>query len=190
MSSLRQHIADLPPEQHAIWARCVHPSGALFDFDKEEIDRSIPERFEKIVRLYPNRLAVKSGAASWSYEELNQAANRIARAILDRVGKKQEPVVLFFEQGSQAIAAILGVLKAGKIYVAANPSFPSAKIAPIVKDCEASLLLTDGKNISSARDATHPKLHLLDIETIDGNNSTENLALSIGPKALASIMYT
>src|SRR6201988_5209770 len=55
MSDLKRHIADLPPEQRAIWAKCVHPSGALFDFNKEEIDQSIPERFEKIVRLHAGR---------------------------------------------------------------------------------------------------------------------------------------
>ncbi|HTN70672.1 MAG TPA: amino acid adenylation domain-containing protein [Methylomirabilota bacterium] len=190
MTHLRRHIADLPPEQRAIWAKCVHPSGALFEFDRDEIDQSIPERFEKIVRLHPGRIAVKVGAHSLTYDELNQTANRIARAILDRRGEKQEPVVLLFEQGIQAITAMLGVLKAGKFYVAINPSFPSARITSIVEDSQASLFVTDEQNIASARDATNNKLDLLDIETIDGSGSAENLGLSIGPKDLASIMYT
>ncbi|HEY7165359.1 MAG TPA: hypothetical protein VIB79_12405, partial [Candidatus Binatia bacterium] len=40
----------LPPEQLAIRAKCFHPSGRFEEFTKEEVEQSIPERFEKIVK--------------------------------------------------------------------------------------------------------------------------------------------
>ena len=43
---------DLSPEQEAIQAS-LHPSGTFVEFRKEEIEHSIPERFEEIVELYP-----------------------------------------------------------------------------------------------------------------------------------------
>ena len=58
------------------------PSGIFVEFPKEEIEQSIPHRFEKIVRTYPARIAVKCGDRTLTYEELNQAANRMAHAIL------------------------------------------------------------------------------------------------------------
>ena len=53
MGDVAQHIIDLPPEQQAIRAKCFHPTGTFVEFKKEEIEQSIPERFEKIVGLYP-----------------------------------------------------------------------------------------------------------------------------------------
>ena len=43
----------LPPEQQAIREKCYHPSGTFVEFPIEDVETSIPERFEKIVRLYP-----------------------------------------------------------------------------------------------------------------------------------------
>ena len=73
---------NLPPEQEAIRAKCFHPSGTFVEFKKEEIEQSIPERFEKVVGKYPDRLAVKLVDRSYTFDELNKAANRVAWAIL------------------------------------------------------------------------------------------------------------
>ena len=40
----------LPPEQQAILDKCFHPSGTFVEFKKEEIEQSIPERFERLFR--------------------------------------------------------------------------------------------------------------------------------------------
>ena len=84
MSDVAQHITDLPPEQGAIRAKCFHPNGTFVEFKKEEIEQSIPERFEQIVAKHPDRIAVKTKADALTYAELNQAANRVAHAILDQ----------------------------------------------------------------------------------------------------------
>lgn len=88
------------------------------------IDNSIPERFEKIASLYPNRLAVKIGGESVTYDELNRYANRIAHAIIEKRGLGSEPIALFFEKSIELVAAIFGVLKAGKFYVVLIRLFP------------------------------------------------------------------
>jgi hypothetical protein len=38
----------LPPEQEAIRAKCFYPTGKFGEFPKEEVEQSIPERFEKM----------------------------------------------------------------------------------------------------------------------------------------------
>ena len=60
MSTLRSHSTGPPPEQQAIRAKCFHPTGTFIEFEKEEIEQSIPDRFEEQVSKYPNRLAVKT----------------------------------------------------------------------------------------------------------------------------------
>jgi len=53
MNKFSKGALNLPPEQEAIRAKCFHPTGTFVEFKKEEIEQSIPERFEKIVRQYP-----------------------------------------------------------------------------------------------------------------------------------------
>ena len=81
---MNQFFANLPPEQQAIRAKCFHPTGAFVEFKKEEVEQSIPDRFEQQVARYPDRVAVKTKADALTYAELNQAANRVAHAILDQ----------------------------------------------------------------------------------------------------------
>src|SRR5262245_50219275 len=93
MSDLVKCIAEAPPGQQAIRAKCFHPTGTFEQFPKEEIEQSIPQRFEKIVQRYPNRIAVKMGDHEGTYDELNKAANRIAHAIIKERGDGSEPVL-------------------------------------------------------------------------------------------------
>ena len=72
----------LPPEQQAIRAKCFHPSGTFVEFPIEDVETSIPARFEKVANIFPNRVAVKSLDKKLTYSELNKAANRLARSIL------------------------------------------------------------------------------------------------------------
>ncbi len=52
---------NLPLEQEVIRAKCFHPSGTFVEFPIEDVEASIPARFEKIARQYPDRIAVKFG---------------------------------------------------------------------------------------------------------------------------------
>ena len=60
MTNISNAISDLPPEQRAIRDKCFHPTGRFVEFKKEEIEQSIPVRFEKMVRKYPDHLAVRT----------------------------------------------------------------------------------------------------------------------------------
>src|SRR5712691_4682460 len=88
---------ELPEEQKLIRAQCFHPGGAFVEFTQDEIEQSIPDRFEKIARLYPDRLAVKTRKRALTYDELNQAANRLAYAVIERRGAADAPVALLLE---------------------------------------------------------------------------------------------
>ncbi len=190
MSDLSRLIAELPPEQQAIRAKCFHPSGVSVEFKKEEIEQSIPDRFEQQVAKYPDRIAVKTRNYMLTYDALNQMANRVARTILALRGDGEEPIALLLEHDAPMIAAILGVLKAGKIYVPIDPANPQLRIAYLLGDSQARLIATDTRNFSIAREASHNQSPLLNIDEIDSSYSTENLGLYISPDSLAYIRYT
>jgi amino acid adenylation domain-containing protein len=177
-------------EQEAIRAKCFHPSGTFVEFMKDEIEQSIPERFEKMVRLYPDRIAVKAEDRSLTYDELNQAANRIAHALLVQRGKQEEPIGLVLDHGVEAVTAILGVLKAGKMYVPLDPSFPTSRNRDVLEDSEPGLIVTDNKNFPLAVELASKKLALINIDEFRRSYPVENTDLRTAPDTLAYILYT
>ena len=180
----------LPPEQLSILNRCFHPTGSYVEFKKEEIEQSISDRFESQVLTYPDRLAVKTRTEELTYTELNIAANRVARALLARLGDGEEPVALLLEQGAPMIIGNLGVLKAGKITVPLDPSHPSDRTSYILEDCHAGVILTNNQNLPLALESDGGGIQPLNIDDLGENLSIENPGLSIGPDTSAYIIYT
>ena len=186
---LRQNFS-LPPEQQAIRDNCFHPSGMFVEFPFEEVEQSIPARFEKIVRRYPDRIAVKMGDRALTYHELNQAANRLARAILGRQGVGNEPVAIFLEHGAPVIIATLGILKAGKIFVVIDPSFPEDRVNYLLEDSQARLQVTSTGGLLLAKAYLREGTHLINVDELESSFTTEDLMLRLSPDSLAAIVYT
>ena len=179
--------ADLrQPEQ----ACRVHPTNAFIRFEKEETEQSIPQRFEQQVSRYRDRLAVKTRSHQLTYAALNKVANRVARALLAQRGEGPESIALLLEHNALMIAAILGVLKAGKVYVPLDPSFPYARNAYILEDSQAGLIVTNNKNHSLADSLGENGHSLINIDEIGATLSDENVNLSISADNLAYILYT
>jgi amino acid adenylation domain-containing protein len=183
-------IADLPPEQQAIRAKCFHPSGSFVEFRKEEIEQSIPSRFEKIVAQYPDRIAVKTKNYTLTYDALNKMANRIARAIVVQRGEGEEPIALLLENDAAMITAILGVFKTGKICVPLDPAHHEARASYIVEDSQTNLILTNTKSLPRAHKLAQGVCQVINMDEIDSGLSTQNLGVSIAPHAFAYILYT
>lgn len=124
-------------------------TNASVSFSSADREQAIPDRFEKIVRQFPDRVAVKTPDQVVTYRDLNAQAAWVARAILAKRGHRAEPVALLFENGIPLTAAMLGVLKAGKFFVLVNPTYPAARCDVILKDIQGQLAITDRENILS-----------------------------------------
>jgi amino acid adenylation domain-containing protein len=190
VSKLSRPFVDLPPEQLAIRAKCFHPTSTSTGFRIEDIEQSIAERFEWMARKYPAQVAVKTKTHELTYDELNNAANRLANAILMERGEKSEPIALMFEQGAPATVAILGTLKAGKFYVPLDPSLPFRRSEDILLDSTAGMILTNTKNVSKAKILAKDRRQVINIEDVESDVRTKNPELSIRPDAFAYIVYT
>jgi amino acid adenylation domain-containing protein len=190
MSDDRRRNLNLPPGQEAIRAKCFHPSGTFIEFTKEEIEQSIPERFEKIVPKYRDRVAVKTSNQTLTYEELNRLANRVADAILAESRDNQRPVALLLDNDAPMIAAILGVLKAGKIYVPLDPLLPDTRAGYIMDDSKAGLIVTNGRNRLLANKLARNTLPLFDLDSLDASLPSGSPSRSVSPDTPAWIIYT
>jgi len=159
------------------------------EFKREDIEQSISDRFEQQVRLHPSRLAVKGKNLALTYETLNRMANRIAWTILAQRDREPEPVGILLEPEAMSLAAILGVLKAGKIWVPVDPGLTRARIAHMLADGQIKLVITDTEYAFLAEQLSNGR-PLVIIDRLDASVAEENPALPISPEALAYILYT
>ncbi len=159
---------------------------AAFDDD----GASLASIFEAQVDRYPDRTAVASGDSRLTYGELNQTANRIAQIVLARLGSGPASVALLFRPGASIVAAILGVLKAGKLYVALDPSYPPPRTAFMLEDCEAKLLLTDTRHVSFAKQLAQGGQEVVNCNDIDPSAAAANPNCLVMGSTSAFLLYT
>jgi amino acid adenylation domain-containing protein len=169
-----------------VTAREAEERGAAFD----DGGASLASIFQGHAARYPDRLAVVSGDLRLTYGELNQAANRIAHLLLARLGSADTSVALLFEPGVSIVAAILGVLKAGKMYVALDPSYPPPRTAYMLEDGQARLLLTDARHMDVAAQLAQGGQAIVSCDDIDPGLPTTNLTEAIVGSTPAFLLYT
>ncbi|HEX7867584.1 MAG TPA: amino acid adenylation domain-containing protein, partial [Variovorax sp.] len=104
------------------------------------------------VPLQPDRPAVRDGARSCSYGELDALSNRLARALRARGVGRGQRVGLCLERSLEMVVAMLGVLKAGASYVPLDTAFPQARLDHYASDAKLSLMLTTSDIAVAPRD--------------------------------------
>ena len=85
----------------------VRPRGEFVEFEADAIEQSIPHRFEQQVDRNPEAIAIQTSGDRLTYAELDAWANRIAHALLEQSGERQEPVGVLLTQGATAVAATI-----------------------------------------------------------------------------------
>jgi amino acid adenylation domain-containing protein len=91
----------------------------------------------------PEAVAVTCAAESLSYGELNARANRLARR-LRALGVGPEVLVgLLVGRSAEMVVGLLAILKAGGAYVPLDPAYPADRLAFMLDDARASVLLTE-----------------------------------------------
>ncbi len=156
---------------------------------RSALSQSLTQRFEQQARTHADRPALSWRDETWTYAELNGRANTIARLLLAEGNTRSEAVLLDFANEPLAIAAILGVLKAGKYYVVLDRAHPAARLRAIASDCGAQTLLSS-RPATAVRETTGIALpvmiHIDDTleQTPDNPRSTRS------PDSLAYILYT
>jgi amino acid adenylation domain-containing protein len=118
----------------------------LVEWNKTEREypySSIQLLFEEQVRQAPDAVAVYHPGGALSYRELNAAVNRGARALRARGVVLETPVGVCLRRSPDMIVAVLAVLKAGGVYVPLDPTQPRDRLAFIIEDVGAGLVLAD-----------------------------------------------
>lgn len=155
-------------------------------------ERRLHELFEERVKWHPEAIAAVQGARSWTYDEVNRRANRIAWA-LHRDGVQSEDVVaVVTERTLEWLAAVIGVLKAGGCYLPLEPGFPAGRIGAVLdrSGCRRVLAEPGATGLEEAL-AVRPDVrpHLIeDLLATDGPE--HNPGIPVAADQLAYIYFT
>ncbi|MCV7400713.1 amino acid adenylation domain-containing protein, partial [Mycobacterium fragae] len=103
---------------------------------------SIPVAFDAQVARTPEAVALSYAERSWTYRELEEAANRLAHLLSGHGVSRGERVALLFERSAEAIIAILAVLKTGAAYVPIDSALPDARIGFMLADAAPMAAIT------------------------------------------------
>ncbi|AEI43017.1 non-ribosomal peptide synthase/polyketide synthase [Paenibacillus mucilaginosus] len=118
----------------------------LQDFNLTERDfpreRLLHAWVEDLAAADPDRIAVRTDAAVWTYGELNGRANRLAWTLRAHGVGPDTVVGLAVPRSPEMLTGILAVLKAGGAYLPIDPSMPVERMAYILQDSAAAVLLT------------------------------------------------
>lgn len=148
-----------------------------------------PELFKRSVEQWPHAQAIVFGDTVVTYAELNAYANRIAHLLLGNETIREQRIGLCLDRSHHAIAAMIGIMKAGAAFVPLDPEFPVDRLAYIVEDAgiEQIICSDDYRELFiGCKDA-----HLIDLEIDLATASTDqDPSVNVDPDQLAYIMYT
>jgi len=106
---------------------------------------NIFDSIKQQAQIYPHNIAIKSISEEISYNLLIQYTASIAQTLIDNGLIQGQTVGLITKRTPFTIAAILGIMQAGGVYVPIDPNYPSKRIEFILKDANISFLLTDSE---------------------------------------------
>jgi len=166
----------------------------LVDFNRTKVDQSQIKLVHHEIALQaartPERTAVVFGDQQLSYAELNQRANQLAQH-LRRLGVGPEVLVIVcLERSLELMVAILGILKARGAYVPLDPSYPQQRLAYVLKQTAAPVLLTQERFRSNLTGHSARVLSLDTEWTTIAAEPRDDVASAVSGQNLAYVIYT
>ncbi|HEV7745452.1 MAG TPA: amino acid adenylation domain-containing protein [Pyrinomonadaceae bacterium] len=158
-----------------------------FNYSEEQ---NVARLFERQAAMTPERVAFIAGERRITYGELNRRANGLARRLRQSGAREESRVAVCMRRSPDLMVALLAVIKAGAAYVPIDPQLPDERIAMMLGDSNARVVLTE-HSWSDRITPGHVEVICLeadwhDIETYETSNLSVN---TVGDSALY-LIYT
>ncbi len=181
---VRLSAVDILPgeEKHQLLNAFNHTTGP---YPREE---TVVSLFARQVERTPDQTAVVYENRRLTYRQLDEQSNRLARYLRERHQVQPGRIVgLMADRSEQMMVGLLGILKAGGAYVPVDATYPEERIACILEDCKADVLLVShppGESLAYAGPVV--PLHLAGQAGYDGDGP----AYLVTPRDLCYLIYT
>ncbi|MFI6627129.1 amino acid adenylation domain-containing protein, partial [Streptomyces sp. NPDC050528] len=148
--------------------------------------------FEAQVAAAPDATAVVGDGVELTYAELDARANRLARYLRAAGVGAESVVALLVDRGVDFVVSVLGVWKAGAAYLPVDPRHPADRVAFMLEDSAATVLVTSSEPLDMYRASGVPLLVLddPDVRVRLAEYAPTAPPVSVAPYGLAYVIYT
>ncbi|MDO5836426.1 MAG: amino acid adenylation domain-containing protein [Methanobacterium sp.] len=171
---------------------CLQDIALLDDDDGQEenfhlnpVEEPLLNRlFEKQVEKSRYEVALIAQDGQFTYDELNQKANRIAHALIKRGVDLEDRVMFILKRDSRLVATMLGIVKAGCAFIPVDPEYPEERIKEIIRDSDARYIITN---------PDQPTINLpqaVSVEELLTEENENNPEPDLTPENLCYLIYT
>ena len=155
-----------------------------------KLDSCWYELFERQAALLPQQLAVICNQHQLTYNELNQRANQLAHHLRSHGAGAEVMIPICVGRSVDMAVGVLGILKSGAAFVPIDPAYPKDRIAFMLADTAAPIVVTESDLLDQFLNAD-AKFVSLDTDWSEiSKHSTENLQVQIDPENLSYLIYT
>ncbi|WP_425549150.1 amino acid adenylation domain-containing protein, partial [Allokutzneria multivorans] len=105
-------------------------------------EATLPALFEAQAARTPDAVAVASGARQLTYRELDGRANRLAKSLVERGVRPESVVAVRLDRSIELAVAMLGVMKAGGVYLPIDPGYPAERVRFVLDDAAPAAVIT------------------------------------------------
>ncbi len=150
----------------------------------------IPQLVAKWAAAAPDAVAIVADGQALSYRELNRRANQLAH-YLQALGVRPDTLVgLCVERSLDMVVGLLGILKAGGAYVPLDPGYPEERLAFMLRDARAPVLLTQQKLAERLSEQAAQVICLDADAELLGRQRADEPAIAATAANLAYVIYT
>jgi natural product biosynthesis luciferase-like monooxygenase protein len=178
-------IADLPLMNAALQQQVLHDWNALRTAGQSPA--CVHHLFEAQAARAPQRVALVAQGVEISYAELDRRANQVASQLVAMGIGPDRLVGLCLPRGIELIVGLLAIHKAGGAYVPLDPAYPRDRIAYMLADAKAAVLITDREHAPATTSAT--QLLLIE-DALRAPSAATRVDGGAKPEHLAYVIYT
>ncbi|MEX2212842.1 MAG: amino acid adenylation domain-containing protein [Phycisphaeraceae bacterium] len=158
-----------------------------------DLDTPLHVWFERQVDNAPDAVAVVLEDQQWTYIQLNERANQLARHLRALHFDRGQLAAICMERSIEMVISLLAVLKAGGAYVPIDPAYPSTRVGFMIEDSNTSIVLTQSKWIEAIPAPHRAGTGVVQVDAERekiARNSATNLDIPTSGDDLAYVIYT
>jgi amino acid adenylation domain-containing protein len=161
-------------------------SGASFSSG----NKTFLQLFDEQVSKLPNNTALAFGQQQLSYKDLNERSNELASFLISKGLREEMLVPVCMNRSVDLVISLLAIMKAGGAYVPIDPDYPEERIAYMLQDTGAALVITNNIHHAKLHTASSRVIVNLDTEWPEIRQYHQVPSVLISPFQLAYVIYT